>query len=577
MSNTNVTTPHAAVLIWNYNDRITGAGATVGQLDTISEVIISTVSCRQIQTSKSKSQPDGTFNFVLAPTKNWIEEITPGSWCCILMGNTPITKADLTKANKKQVKMIGKIESVRAEVTVDDEGARQTTFNVTGVDWGHIFQCVLYIDNLIASANDPANQGNLAAVVIRNALFGADGGGPAIRAVVDNLRSIIGVFGQPAVGLTKAGEDINRLAKAVYNFRIPKEMVDFFSFVNEHGPSNSQLINNILSLQTGRLVGIEEYDDTQPEALGYIDPFSLQGTNTFWQILLENSNPALNEMFCEMTWDNEDPSNNDVALTLFNRIKPFSFNDTDPNGLKNLRSYFKNLRTHYIQTVGGDIDPVDVMSINAGTNWRDKYNFVEIKPNFSEFKILGNWSAQKCQDSDAVAFEREGFRPYIVGTKQFPYKGDKTPTASNVHVDFDQLLPWVKLLREWFFDTHRMLNGTITLHGIDDYIAVGDNIRFEAGLLNPTPNINQATFQAGQNQFILAHVENVSHSFTVVNGDTRSYVTTIQFVRGIVVNSQNVLTGAGALDEFTTSLPAGAERNTNNVFGDSDPETPGGS
>jgi hypothetical protein len=411
-------------------------------------------------------------------------------------------------------------------------------------------------------------------------LFAADGATPAIRPVFDNLRSIVGIFGQPAIGLTKVGEDSNRLAKAVYNFRIPKEMVDFFSFENAHGPIksqpiNGQLINNILSLQTGRLVDIEEYDTT-PEALGYIDPFSLQGTNTFWQILLENSNPALNEMFCEMTWNNDDPSNNNVALTLFNRIKPFSFNDSDPNNLKDLRSYFKNLRTHYIQTDGGDIDPVDVISINAGTNWRDKYNFIEIRPNFSEFQILGNWSLKKCQDSDAVAFEREGFRPYIVGTKQFPYKGSKTPDPSDLHVDFEQLLPWVKLLREWFFDTHRMLNGTLTLHGIDNYIAVGDNIRFDAGLLNPTPNINQATVQAGVNQYILAHVESVSHSFTVVNGDTRSYVTTIQFVRGIVVSTGNVLTGAGALDQFATAVPFDKDKNSTNVLGDSDPKSGGG-
>jgi len=572
MSNSNVTTPHAAILIWNYNDRITSQGVT--QLDTLSELIISTVSCRQIQTAKSKSQPDGTFSFVLAPTKNWVEEITPGSWCCILMGNTPITKQDLIKANRQQVKMIGKIESVRAEVVVNDEGARSTTFNVTGVDWGHIFNSVLYIDNLIASTNDTGGQGNTAAVVIRNALFGADGASPQIRPVFDNLRSIIGVFGQPAVGLTKAGEDINRLAKAVYNFRIPKEMVDFFSFVNEHGPIKSQLINNILSLQTGRLVGVEEYD-TSPEALGYIDPFTLQGTNTFWQILLENSNPALNEMFCEMIWDDQETESNNLSLTLFNRIKPFSFSDSDPNNLKNLRSYFKNLRTHYIQTTGGDIDPVDVISLNAGTNWRDKYNFVEIKPNFSDFNVIGNWSAQKCQDSDATAFEREGFRPYIVGTKQFPFKGEKTSTSSTIQVDFDQLLPWVKLLREWFFDTHRMLNGTITLHGIDEYIAVGDNIRFEAGLLNPTPNINAATVAAGQNQYILAHIENVSHSFTIVNGDARSYVTTIQFVRGIVVDSQNVLTGAGALDQFANEVPFGSDLNSANVLGGADPEFPG--
>ena len=100
-------------------------------------------------------------------------------------------------------------------------------------------------------------------------------------------------------------------------------------------------------------------------------------------------------------------------------------------------------------------------------------------------------------------------------------------------------------------------------------------MRFEVGLLNPTPNINQATVEAGQNQYILAHVENVSHSFTVVNGDTRSYVTTIQFVRGITVDSQNVLVGAGAIDQFADQVPFGSDQNDTNVFGDKDPDFPG--
>jgi hypothetical protein len=121
-----------------------------------------------------------------------------------------------------------------------------------------------------------------------------------------------------------------------------------------------------------------------------------------------------------------------------------------------------------------------------------------------------------------------------------------------------------------------MLNGTIVLHGVDEYIAVGDNIRFDAGFINPTPNINQATANAGVNQYVLAHIENISHSFTLVNGDTRSYTTTIQFVRGVIVNDQNVRVGDGALDQFTTSVGADQEVNNTNVFGGQDAETPGG-
>ena len=46
-----------------------------------------------------------------------------------------------------------------------------------------------------------------------------------------------------------------------------------------------------------------------------------------------------------------------------------------------IRSMFQKIKTH-------EIDKLSVISVNAGTNWRDKYNFVEIKPQFQEMKVF---------------------------------------------------------------------------------------------------------------------------------------------------------------------------------------------
>src|ERR1035437_4799874 len=144
-NNYKITTPHAAIKIWNYDDRLGLEG--VSKLNKINETIISTVSCISISTSKEKGNPVGSFSFVLAPTKNWVSEVTPGSWCVILMSNDPITKKQLDKAHPNFVKMVGKIEAVSAIVTVNDDGATQTQYVATGVDWGHIFNNVIYVDN----------------------------------------------------------------------------------------------------------------------------------------------------------------------------------------------------------------------------------------------------------------------------------------------------------------------------------------------------------------------------------------------------------------------------------------------
>lgn len=552
-----IRTPHAAVIVWNYVDRLSNKGG--GNIDDTEKAIISTLSCVSIQTSKGKSTPQGSFQLVLAPYKNWVSTITAGSWCTILMSNEPITEKDLKTANKKHVKMIGKIESVRVETSTDDSGARRTQFYVSGVDWGYIFNNTVYVDNFLAGANDPQLQGNGVAVALRNAMFG-DGGTPKSFAVADNLRSLIGIFGASAKGFTEIGNDINRLAKSVYDFRIPKAMVEFFEIKGPDGARTRDMkLTKVLNLKTGSLKAKNKYIDGR-ESVGFINPFTLQGQNSFWQILMENSNPALNEMIAELKWDDLDKSNG-VAFTLYNRIKPFSYKDFNPKAgaPKGPKSFFQFLNTH-------EIESDTVLSINAGTNWRDKYNFIEIKPEFQDFNIIANWSKQKTQNFDAKAFEREGFRPMIIGTKQFP---TKSASGTQISVDFDQLQSWTELMREWYFDTHRMLNGTLVMTGSTDYIAVGENIKFDAGLVNPTPNANTATFKAQKNAFVLAHVENVSHSFSVSPEGARQYTTTIQFVRGLYVDKDNVAAGEGLLDKLASNIDPNGDRNTTNVVSSS--------
>jgi hypothetical protein len=480
------------------------------------------------------------------------------------MSNSPITQAQLKNADPNFVKMIGKVESVRAEVTVDDEGARHTRYVMTGVDWGYIFNNVLYIDNLIAAASDPVNQGNTLALILQRMLFG-DGNTPKSFKVSDNLVALIGIFGTTTTELTQAAGAINRLGKSVYDFIIPNEMARYFNFVDADGNVNtSTKISDLLGLQTGRLTGYDSYTDTN-EAYGYIDPFSLQGTNTFWQILLENSNPTMNELYNEIDWTQSNSGNVGPSLTIFNRIKPFSYRtDLDTSAAEQkIRSPFNLLKTH-------TIDNVMVMGVNVGTNWRDKYNFIEVRPQFQDFNILQNWTAQKSQGFDELAFNREGFRPMVFGTKQFPVD----PSSTTGTFSADQLTTWIALLKEWYFDTHKLLNGTLTMKGSTEYIGVGNNIMFEAGLINPTANLNDGQNTSTDKAYVLGHVESVEHSFTVDEKGTRTFVTTIQFVRGIIVNNAKNNIGSGSLDQLASTLQGRAYKNAANTFGTSDPSDP---
>jgi hypothetical protein len=515
-SNIRITTPHAAVLIWNYDDRGGYDGLTESNYNKASSVIISTLSCISITTSKSKGDPQGTFGFQLAPTKNWVSVITPGSWCAILMSDEKITKEDIDNANYKNLKMIGRIESVRVSTQVDSSGTRSTVYYVSGVDWGSVFNSVLYIDNYISEKNETANLGNSAAIAIQDMLFGVSNT-PKSFSIKENLTKLMGIIGQDHLGVRIVSSQANRLGKAVYELQIPDNLR---KFMRADTVSLAAIIKN--NIKVGALVGEDKYSEEDPcGAIGFIDPYSFQGTHTLWEILAENSNPAMNEMVAELRWERGTPK-----FTLYNRIKPFSFIKKDNN---KIRSMFQKIKTH-------EIDKLSVISVNAGTNWRDKYNFVEIKPQFQEMKVFENDYKRKTQkyDKNQKSFYREGFRPLIVNTKQFPSNGSSSKSDFFGTVNFDRLGEWSDMLKEWYFDTHNLLNGSIQFTGQDFYIGTGDNIKFSADLINPNSNFKKSTLNKN-NTYVLAHVEQVSHEFKVESNGARSYITNIQFVRGIFV------------------------------------------
>ena len=113
------------------------------------------------------------------------------------------------------------------------------------------------------------------------------------------------------------------------------------------------------------------------------------------------------------------------------------------------------------------------------------------------------------------------------------------------------------------------------MQGTDEYIGVGNNIMFDAGLVNPTSNMNSDQSGVNSTTYILAHVESVEHSFANIDG-ARTYTTTVQFVRGILVSGSpgNVrIVGEGALDEDASDLK-GSYKNTANTMATSTQEDP---
>jgi hypothetical protein len=85
-----------------------------------------------------------------------------------------------------------------------------------------------------------------------------------------------------------------------------------------------------------------------------------------------------------------------------------------------------------------------------------------------------------------------------------------------------------------------MLNGSISTIGQDQYIQIGDNILIPAKVLGASYNYSSKEnedYLAGQDLYLLAHVESISHNALVDPNGARSFITDIQFVRGIMVST----------------------------------------
>jgi len=665
------TNPNAMVFIYNYQDRMGDANtATRIKPFAVDQIILNTTSLLNVTTSKNKSSPAGTFEFRLAPTKNWVTAITPGSWCIILMSNTSIddkAKYGGGKVDEKSFKMLGRIESVRGVVEVDQAtGARKTQYVIQGADWGTIFNSRFYVDPLNRSGDEspvgvaerfgfdeylnkavgyePWKRGNKANETAPNtkrpkteaskkpveevanfidkgftdSIFagtgidftapvpqvGADGIPESLRrpeettgvtdsihpepepvgtntvlaakpnnikttaiklpSAADAVDAILKLWGRPDPATAAASQKTGILAKSQQQFTLPQKAVEYMQF-KDNGGKISNSIAQILHQITGKLIGQDRYSNIDRSA-GIINFDSILGENAIWQVLNDNNNNIINELIPEIRFEN-----GNAKLALYNRVRPFAVK-TDKEILadklevgdgkgKSMKgadlakfylSPFQLVRTKTIELN-------DVITCNFGTNWRDKYNFIEVNIDRSLFKeVFAKDVKLESQFKDADSIGRDGLQSMMTSFSYIPQN------SAGIQSPLDTFV-YKYALKEWYFNTHKMLNGSMQIIGQDQYIQVGDNIRIKAEVLGPAKNISAAQKESRSFTYLTAHVESITHTAQVDPNGARSFTTNINFVRGIITDINGKLIAlpgnAGAVDQDAAKVTPTVEKN----------------
>ena len=531
---------HAAFVIWNYNAR-GDSSEDLQEKHGVAEVFFLTTDIISIRTNKDKAAPSGDFTVEMAPTRNWVSLITPGSWCAILMSNDrDAVKAKV--ADYKSLKMVGRITSCRAAYSSDQQtGAITTSIIVEGKDWGQVFETYIYIDPIFRGIQEDAKKSGAAAILsIFHPFFSkkdkdSDFSLMRVGDVIAGLKNIWGptesVFSQLNDFLstkTKSSERFSMtsglLSFSKGGLTLPKEVAGFMSGAGLLAGRDTNIVTLIVDKQ-GTLTSYDEYDysDTVNDGVGVPNLSMLLNTNTFWSILNAHINPVLNEVFVDLSWDGSK-----VDFCLYRRVKPFclrqEFEGSNTTNIKALTSLFKNIKRH-------NIEVSDIVSFNAGTNWRDRVNFIELRSSLLDLANASSALKASVQIYDQESIDRDGFKAYpIQNTTTFYMPLESSNVATSALKDFAN---WKYLLKEWYFNTHTQLNGSIIAVGQDQYIGVGDNIMVSASVFG-SGSFNSKIDST--KHFLLAHIESVSHSFAADANGTRQFFTTIRFVRGIFVD-----------------------------------------
>jgi hypothetical protein len=435
---------------------------------------------------------------------------------------------DVIRYDSKHLKMIGRIDTVQMQIGVNQEtGARETSYVVSGRDWGQVFDSVLYIDPAASISGDsPLSQINRFAFDKHL----AEGKDPfySTTSLINFFINLWGVQGD----WPKFKEQFRSATKGTAldadkflpeaKFFLPKELVSAMSLQKSAGNTSNTVANNI-NVAVGKLIGKDKYDGLGNEVGGFPDLGSVLGGNTMWQIFNAHCGMVVNELLTDFRWDT-----NRLALTLYKRVKPFLLIKDS-----NIKGHGEKISSSYFNLQKTNINKDLILNLQAGTNWRDKFNFLEVLPGITT-TIPGYGDVQnlvKAEGSsvaDTVSFGRDGFRPLLFTSKAIPFTDNGTPEGDIAK----RMVEWLPVMKQWYFNTHKMLNGTVTISNQEEYISVGSNIAIDGDLFSSSFHVAGDTSR-GKNIKLLAHVENVTNSFTVNSEGARNFITTVSFVRGV--------------------------------------------
>ena len=514
--------------------------------NTVRSTLVVENDCVQVTTGHNKGTLTPNMAALLVETDiNYSVEIHPGDFVFVNMLNWESDAADVATAARQGQPINGidqgfkgmyKVQGVRKTVHVDPgTGVRTVFVKIDGFAFTEFNNTVYFNPNLINQKSLNNQALFLSDISTAWAALVSNTGKPAIQDVIAFLiQTIIGTGVNP-----KAQVVDGLVVSQNVHFLVPV-LVGNLLGITQGGQANNATTTNTATVAAKDiylyLFGIQQFSSAQMQTPNMgLNPSNLQSTQVYpnfyytaqncaghsllkpeywnqvklWSILNQYVNAPLNELY---TCFKVSPNGSVMPTVVFRQI-PFTSEDFVTQTFGTQDSTAPSIPTTQFLTlprwkIGGE----SIYNLDIGTDEAARINFVQYyaKSNFSKKGyemaneiVLVNY----VYDKDDVA--RSGLRPYIV-QNQFDDLPDALVKSAPI---------WARLCGDAVIGGHLKLNGTFELVGMQEPIAVGDNLEFDG---------------------VVYHIEQVTHT-CVVNPTTgiKTFRTSVSVSHGVSVNSNS--------------------------------------
>lgn len=216
-----------------------------------------------------------------------------------------------------------------------------------------------------------------------------------------------------------------------------------------------------------------------------------------WSILGQYLNGPMNEMYnCFKT----DPSTGRTMPTFVMRQMPFSTESYTGKGTK------------FLSLPRWKISPNRIVSFNIGRDEAMRLNFVQVfgvainATGIAQSYAISEQIKRKNYVADTEDIRRSGLRPYVI-TSNFDIVSNVTSKNGNYLAN-----TWAKLMGDALIGGHLKMSGTVVITGVQEPIAVGDNLEIDD---------------------IVFHIESITHNAAIGPKGSKTFRTTLNLTNGV--------------------------------------------